>query len=124
MDTVTLVKLRRYMPLPSALDPFNDDDCIPNDCLPHAPEALLVAYPEYELDRYQMQEGVFVAMFLLTGRERLAIIERIWNKKTYKRIGIEMGITLERARQICNKAFRKLRRATRLTYDRSTIKVD
>lgn len=90
------------------------DDCIANDCLPHAPEAVLVADPEYDIDRDQMQESVYVAMCLLTDREYRVLFERLWNKKTLKDIGLELGVTGDRVRQIQCRAIRKLRHPMRL----------
>ena len=52
----------------------------------------------------------------LTPKEKQAVILRLYDDKTFKEIGVELSFSTARARQVYNRAIRKLRHPRRLKY--------
>lgn len=71
---------------------------------PNAPESIAVdTVPD------DLMASIEYVVHTLTERERTVLLMYCKDKMTLKEIGLQIGVTLERVRQILAKAFRKLR---------------
>lgn len=84
---------------------------------PNAPESIAVdAVPE------DLMASIEYVVHTLTERERTILLMYCKDKMTLKEIGQQIGVTLERVRQVLAKAFRKLRWRDREKFIRYGVK--
>jgi len=88
------------------MDEFKDFKYVP---LRRA-ENLGYTHVTEDLEDKLLQEGIHEALNLLSERERICLMERYFNKLTFKEIGKKFGVSGERVGQIISKGLRKLRR--------------
>ena len=78
----------------------------------YAEEIYRTVFPRGDFEEMYIR-GIFEALETLIEKEEKALRYRLGDKMTYKKIALELGITIDQARTTISKAQRKLRHPSR-----------